>query len=148
MSSSSETPVSFAKDQQITVLQETVISTRGKFVAQFDRVDEHYIHNMTIDGFLEYIERQRLTYMPHRGSRWDKVLKWAEFFGLQISGYAKTVESFVPDSKLAAKLIWAASRTLLEVRPIEFTFPPTLEVHSDTTLRAEPASKIAPSHEL
>lgn len=105
MSSSSETHLSFAKDQQITVLQETVISTLGKFVAQFDRVDEHYIHSMTIDGFLEYIERQRLTYMPHRGSRWDKVLKWAEFFGLQISGYAKTVESFVPDSKLAAKLI-------------------------------------------
>lgn len=148
MSSSSETHLSFAKDQQITVLQETVISTLGKFVAQFDRVDEHYIHSMTIDGFLEYIERQRLTYMPHRGSRWDKVLKWAEFFGLQISGYAKTVESFVPDSKLAAKLIWAASRTLLEVRPIEFAFPPTLEVHSDTTLRADPASKIAPSHEL
>lgn len=73
---------------------------------------------MTIEGFLEYIERQRLTYMPHRGSRWDKVLKWAEFFALQISSYAMAVESFVPDSKVAAKLIWSASRTLLEVRPL------------------------------
>ena len=55
--------------------------------------------------------------MPHRGSRWDKVLKWAEFFALQISGYAKALESFVPDSHTAAKLIWVASQTLLEVSP-------------------------------
>ena len=53
--------------------------------------------------------------MPHRGSRWDKVLKWAEFFALQISGYVKAVEAFVPQSFMAAKLIWAASHTLLEV---------------------------------
>ena len=53
--------------------------------------------------------------MPHRGSQWDKVLKWAEFFALQISGYASAIESFVPDIQKAAKLIWAASRTLLEV---------------------------------
>ena len=115
MDSVSETSVSFSKDQQITVLHETVISTWGKFVAEFDQVDDDYIQLMTIDGYLEYIERQRLTHMPHRGSRWDKVLKWAEFFGLQVSAYAKAIESFVPDSQNAAKLIWAASRTLLEV---------------------------------
>ena len=90
-------------------------------MAHFDGVDDYYIHNLTIDGFLEYVERQRLTYMPHRGSRWDKVLKWAEFFALQLSGYAKVVESFVPESQLAAKLIWAASRTLLEVSHLEST---------------------------
>ena len=115
MSNSSETHVSFSNDQQVTVLQETITYTRGKLMAEFDLVDEHYIHDMTIDGFLEYIERQRLTYMPHRGSRWDKVLKWAEFFGLQISGYSKVVKPFVPESELAAQLIWAASCTLLEV---------------------------------
>ena len=97
------------------MLHETVMSTWGKFVAEFDQVDDDYIQTMTIDGFLEYIERQRLTHMPHRGSRWDKVLKWAEFFGLQVSAYAKAIESFVPDSQSAAKLMWAASRTLLEV---------------------------------
>ena len=113
---STETHVSFTKDQQVRVLHETVIFTCGKFIADFDQVDEQYIHAMSIHGFLEYIERQRLTYMPHRGSRWDKVLKWAEFFGLQISGYAKAVEGFVPESKTAARLIWAACQILLEVR--------------------------------
>ncbi len=78
-------------------------------------MDESFIHNMGIERFLDHVERQRLTYMPHRGSRWDKVLKWTEYFALQISGYAKAVESFVPDSDIAAKLIWIACRALLEV---------------------------------
>ena len=119
MTSSSETSVSFSREQQITILQETVTSTRGKLVSAFAYVNEDYIYSMTIDGFLEYIERQRLTYMPHRGSRWDKVLKWAEFFGLQVFGYAKAVESFIPESRVAAQLIWTAARTLLEVCVLE-----------------------------
>ena len=107
-----ETPVTFT---QITVLQETISYTLGRFLASFDHLDEDSIHEMTMEGLLEYIERQRLTYMPHRGSRWDKVLKWAEFFALQISGYAKAIELFVPDSHMAAQLIWSASLSLLEV---------------------------------
>lgn len=53
MSNSSETHVSFSNDQQVMVLQEPVTYTRGKLVAEFDLVDEHYIHDVTIDGFLE-----------------------------------------------------------------------------------------------
>jgi hypothetical protein len=53
--------------------------------------------------------------MPHRGSRWDKVLGWAEFFAIEIYSYAKSVEPFVPSSKDAAKLVLAASCVLLDV---------------------------------
>lgn len=102
-------------DRQVTTLRETVLSTRSRFITEFDNVDESSIHNMTIERFLDYVERQRLTYMPHRGSRWDKVLKWTEYFALQISGYAKAIESFVLDSDIAAKLIWTACCALLEV---------------------------------
>ena len=111
----SESRLQFSKDQQITVLRDTIVSCRGKFIAEFSDVNEHYINATNIESCLDYIERQRLTYMPHRGSRWDKVLKWAEYFALQISGFAKAVGSFIPDSKIAAKLILAASRVLLEV---------------------------------
>lgn len=68
--------VTFSKDEQVTVLHETIITTRRKFVADFDDVDDADIHSLTIESFLQFIERQRLTHMPHRGSRWDKVLKW------------------------------------------------------------------------
>ena len=109
------TNIMSSSDRQVTNLGETVLSTCSRFITEFDNVNESCIYNMTIERFLDYVERQRLTYMPHRGSRWDKVLKWTEYFALQISGYAKTVESFVPDSDMAAKLIWTACRALLEV---------------------------------
>lgn len=81
------TTVSFSQKQQVTVLHDSVVVTRRKFLADFEDIDESSIYNTTIDSFLEYIERQRLTHMPHRGSHWDKVLKWAEYFALQISAY-------------------------------------------------------------
>ncbi|KAL9615079.1 MAG: hypothetical protein Q9167_000502 [Letrouitia subvulpina] len=109
------TSTSYSQDQQVTVLQETVVVIRKKFITDFDEIDETLISKMTIETFLNYIERQRLTHMPHRGSHWDKVLKWAEFFALQVSGYAAAVEAFVPDSRNAASLIWTASRALLQV---------------------------------
>lgn len=107
--------MSLFNEQQTTDLHESITITRRKFLAEMEDVQESDIHEITIDGFLEFIERQRLTYMPHRGSHWDKVLKWAEFFALQISGYATALQSFVPDSKTAAQLIWTASLSLLRV---------------------------------
>ena len=112
--------MSFAEEQQVTVLYEAVTVTRRKFLAEFSNVEESLLDEITIEDFLEYIERQRLTHMPHRGSHWDKVLKWAEFFALQISGYADAVGPFVSNSKTAAKLIWTASESLLDVSFTEF----------------------------
>ena len=102
-------------DQKIIVLRESVGFTRQKFITEFDELEDAHVDTMTIEEFLEYIEHQRLTYMPHKGSHWDKVLRWAEFFAIQISGYATIVEAFVPDVKIAARLIWIASRALLQV---------------------------------
>jgi hypothetical protein len=102
-------------DQHVTVLRQTVIATRSRLISELSQVNAHYIDSMTVESFLEYIECERLTHMPRRGSRWDNVLKWAEFFALQISRYENAVHSFVPDSKNAAKMIWAASCVLIEV---------------------------------
>ena len=107
--------MSSSNDRQMTILKETILSTCSKLITEFDDVNESLIQNMSIEGFLEYVERQRLTHMPHRGSRWDRVLKWTEYFALQISGYTKAVESFMRDSNFAAKLIWTSCRALLEV---------------------------------
>ncbi|KAL9029307.1 MAG: hypothetical protein Q9196_002433 [Gyalolechia fulgens] len=126
-SESRSTTASYSTEQQITVLKEAVSATCTRFVADFDDVDDQYIHHTTIEDFFEFIERERLTHMPHRGSHWDRVLKWAEFFSLQVSGYADTVDSFIAESKLAARLIWTACRALVQLGPsnaqaLEMTF--------------------------
>jgi hypothetical protein len=107
----------FTNDQHVTVLRQTVITTRSRLISELSHVDAHYIDSMTVESFLKYTEHQRLTHMPRRGSRWDRVLTKAEFFALQISRYQKAVHSFVPDSRNAAKMIWAAARVLIEVSP-------------------------------
>ena len=100
----------------ITIVSETWSLLRGKQVQEFDDIDDDYLGNVTIERFLEYIQRERLTDMPHRGSKWDKVLKCAEYFALQISSYAQNVEAFVPSSRDAAILMLADCQMLLDVR--------------------------------
>ena len=107
----------FTNDQYVTVLRQTVVTTRSRLISGLSHVDAHYIDSITVEGFLKYTERQRLIHMPRRGSRWDCVLTKAEYFALQISRYEKEVHSFVPDSRNAAKMIWAAARVLIEVSP-------------------------------
>lgn len=107
--------VRFTSDRQVLFLRETVSSTKSRFIGDLEHVNEHLIDSMTIDNFLDYIESERLTHMPHHGSRWDKVLKWAEFYTVQIAGFQKAVFPFIQDSKGAAQLIWVACRSLLEV---------------------------------
>ena len=104
------------------MLHESVITVRQKFIADLEDVRESVIENIDMEAVLDYIERQRLTHMPHRGSHWDKVLKWAEFFALQVSGYAATIEPVVPEGKVAAKLIWVATQSLLNVRPFNHRY--------------------------
>jgi hypothetical protein len=102
----------FISDQQVNIIQHTVISTKAKLLSY---VDSQYIDCMTAESILGYIRHERLTNMPQPGSRWDKVLKWAQFFSSQISRYEEAISSFVPDSKGAAQLIWVSCQTLLEV---------------------------------
>jgi hypothetical protein len=105
----------FSSDQQVTVLRQTVMRTRDKFLHDSVLMNEQCLDDLTIQSFKEFIECERLNNMPKQGSKWDKVLKWAEFFATQISEYEKAIRSFVPDSQGAAKLIWAACRILIEV---------------------------------
>lgn len=99
----------------ITVIRDTVMDTRGRIIATFDRIDAGLLDKMTIEGFSDAVARERLSSMPHRGSLWDRVLRWAEFYALQIATYAETIGPFVPESRSAAKQIFTLLRSLLDL---------------------------------
>jgi hypothetical protein len=115
VSSKTEERRHFASDQQITVLRDVVVEIGRRFIREYRHVDEDYIDSVTIESLINYIDQERLINMPHQGGKWDRVLKWAEFFALQIAGYEEAVSPFVPDSRIASKLIGVASQVLLEV---------------------------------
>ena len=81
-------------------------------------VDDSVFHDIDIDTFMEYISSERLTNMPHRGGRWDKVLKSAEYFALQLAAYQELVHKFGRDSELALRFALGCCRLLLDVSMI------------------------------
>lgn len=70
---------------------------------------------ITIEAFLSFISHERLRRMPPKGSRWDKILKWAEYFATSLSLFEEAVETFVDSSKEAAELIFGCLQVLLQV---------------------------------
>lgn len=69
----------------------------------------------SLDSFLDFVASDRLRRVPHRGSRWDKILRWAEYFAIQISTLHESVSLFAPNSTETSRLIWQSCQTLLQV---------------------------------
>ncbi len=69
----------------------------------------------SMKSFYDFVAKDRLRRMPHKGSRWDKILRWAEYFAAQVSLYQESVGRFVPNSEETAVLLWASCRILLQV---------------------------------
>jgi hypothetical protein len=74
----------------------------------------------SVEVFFDSIAGIRLRQMPHHSGRWDKILKWAEFFAAQVYGYFEEVSQFAEYAEEAAHIIWASCLSLIEV----FCFPP------------------------
>ncbi|KAH8592205.1 hypothetical protein B0O99DRAFT_518287 [Bisporella sp. PMI_857] len=97
-----------------TIIRDAINETRQRIISEFDYIDGARIDETTIEEFSDYITRERLRSMPHRGSLWDRVLRWAEFYALQVAAYAENIVSFVPESYDASKHVFVLLRSLLE----------------------------------
>lgn len=64
---------------------------------------------------LDFIAAERLRCMPHSGSRYDKVLRWAEIFVLHVGGFAQSASEAVTSSYEATQQIWGSALLLLQV---------------------------------
>lgn len=72
-------------------------------------------HTESVECFLDFVAADRLRRIPHKGSRWDKILRLSEYFTTQVSLYHESVGQFVPNSQESAQLIWACCRILIQV---------------------------------
>ncbi|KAK0662844.1 hypothetical protein DIS24_g1763 [Lasiodiplodia hormozganensis] len=68
-----------------------------------------------VDGFLDYIAHLRLRYMPCSGSKWDRVLQWAEFFASAMHHFQLAGKSLTACNDEASQLIWSSCHVLLEL---------------------------------
>lgn len=100
---------------RITRVIEISRTIKRRIVREIDDVHEDYFEGLSLDTYLDFIAEERLLHMPPRGSQWDKVLKAAEFFGLQIYSFGDKLSNFVLDSRSASCVALASCRLLLEV---------------------------------
>ena len=101
--------------ERLTIVSEIVLTIRRKIIGSIDEVENSFYESMTFDSYLQFITHERLTRMPHRGSRWDRILKNAEFFGVQLAAFSEGVSSIVTGSDDALATGLANAKLLIEV---------------------------------
>lgn len=69
----------------------------------------------SVDAVLDFIATERLRCMPQSGSRYDKVLRWAEIFVLHVAAFSQTASEAVASSAEASQQIWGSALLLLQV---------------------------------
>lgn len=101
---------------KIGFVQESAISLRKRSMAELGAGIQQSISDVSYVNFLEWIRSERLTTLPHKGSRWDKVLIRALYFAEQLHNFDEAISGFVLDTSAAAAVGYGHARLLLEVR--------------------------------
>jgi len=104
---------------QITILQEAAPKYERKISQLRTSFTERgeTTTRITIDDFLDYVAGERLRRIPHQGGRWDRVLKWAEYFANQLSHFEQIVHGFLKGSSEASEVAYVSLRALLDLGP-------------------------------
>lgn len=102
-------------------VSEVVQYVKGLF-SKLGDYEVNMLRKADLESYLRYIADERLIHMPRKGSDWDRVLRTAQFFGLQIWRFGEKVGKFAPESREAAGSALASCTLLLEVRNIPSHF--------------------------
>jgi hypothetical protein len=103
--------------QKATVLREITSKVTASSRRELGSSSAAVLEDVTEVGVvLDYIAAERLRCMPHSGSRYDKVLRWAESFAAEIRSVSHSVREFVMYGTEGAQLIWGSCLLLLQVQ--------------------------------
>jgi hypothetical protein len=112
---------------KIGLVQESAAALKKRSMAELGAGVYQSVSNVSYVNFLEWIRSERLTTLPHKGSRWDKVLIRALYFAEQLHNFEQAIQSFALDSSAAASIGYAHAQLLLEVRHTLVPLCPPLE---------------------
>ncbi|CAK7222529.1 hypothetical protein SCUCBS95973_004872 [Sporothrix curviconia] len=93
---------------------EVVQFVKGLF-SKLGDYEVNMLQQADLESYLQNISDERLMHMPRKGSDWDRVLRTAQFFGLQIWRFGEKVGKFAPESRHAAAAALASCQMLLEI---------------------------------
>ena len=101
---------------EVNILVKYTDEVSSKYESQLTSlVNVREIYGESLESLLDFIAIDRLRRVPHRGSRWDKILRMAEHFAIRISLYQEAVGGMFSKSSEAARMIWGSCWALLQV---------------------------------
>jgi hypothetical protein len=101
---------------KLGLVQESAIAMKRTSTSELGVGVYQTIEQVSFVNFLEWIRAERLTTLPHQGSRWDRVLIRALYFAEQLHRFDTAIQGFAIDSNTAAALGYGHAKLLLEVR--------------------------------
>ncbi|KAK3322767.1 hypothetical protein B0H66DRAFT_555192 [Apodospora peruviana] len=126
----------------LTRVVETSKFIRGN-ICKFGDYNEHYFKTMNLESYLEYISDERLIHMPRRGSDWDRVLRTAQFFGLQLWAFGSDIGQFTSGTESASITALGSTQILLKIGPNQAqALVPTFQALYELTLLISHVSQI------
>lgn len=69
----------------------------------------------TVHDFLRFLKNERFRHMPHDGSSWDRILKWADNIGGVVLLSIGVLSEFMLNSEEATRLICDSCTSLIQV---------------------------------
>lgn len=96
---------------------------RARMIYEVEELDEAFFSHVNLETYLAYIADERLMNMPKRGSNWDRVLKEAEYFGLQVDEFSTAVKDIIGEGVAVRDTALGACYALLEVSVRKLTIP-------------------------
>lgn len=101
--------------QKVNVVRETIEKVTASSRRDLNSASAKVVLSTTdVGAVLDFIAAERLRCMPHSGSRYDKVLRWAEIFVLHVAAFAQRASDAVPSSYEATQQIWGSALLLLQ----------------------------------
>ena len=108
--------MSHKETSEVTILVKSTEQVSSQYESQLGSlVNVREIYGKSLQSLLDFIATDRLRRVPHRGSRWDKILRMAEHFAIRISLYQEAVGGMFSKSSEAARMIWGSCWALLQV---------------------------------
>lgn len=100
---------------KIQFVEDTAIALKRKSMSELGAGVSQSVEATSFINLVEWIRQERLSTLPHKGSRWDTVLIRALYFADHFHAFETAIQSSANGSTAAAQLGYGHVRLLLEV---------------------------------
>ena len=97
-----------------SIVRDTAIALKRKSASELGAGISDTTEKVSFIDLVQWVRTERLSTLPHKGSRWDTVLIRALYFAERLNGFDSALKGHALDSEPAAQLGYGHMKLLLE----------------------------------